>query len=128
MKEQRLHERYEVKEGTLVLIGPDYVRTGRIVNMGHGGLSFLYRAKNKIKDNQLGVSIIFDGHKVAKYGPFKLNANIVNNNEVEEENPGNPATMNRYHIEFNDLSYHQQLWLEDCIRNHTTGPVKSVKD
>ena len=126
MKEQRKHERFEAKEGTLVLLGPDYARTGKIINMGHGGMSFFYRAKDKLKNNKMEVSIIFDGDKVAKYGPFKLDVNIVNDNEVEGQHPDHSIKMNRYHIEFNNLSYHQKLWLEDCIRNHTTGPVRSI--
>jgi len=128
MKEQRQHERYEVKDGTLVVFGSNSARTGQIVNMGYGGLSFLYKGNRDIANDPLKVSIVFDRDGVVKYGPFKFNANIVSDLEVEDKVINNPITTKRCHIQFSDLSYHQKLWLEDCIRSHTTGAVPSFLD
>jgi len=128
MKEQRQHERYEVKDGALVVFGSDSARTGQIVNMGHGGLSFIYKGKKETANNSLEVSIVFDREGVVKYGPFKFNANIVSDVEVEDKTIKNPITTKRCHIQFSNLSYHQKLWLEDCIRSHTTGAVRSFVD
>lgn len=128
MKEQRKHERYEVKDGALVVFGADFARTGQIVNMGHGGLSFLYKGNRDLAADPLEVSIVFDREGVVKYGPFKFNANIVSDMEVEDQNMNSPISTKRCHIEFNDLSYHQKLWLEDCLRSHTNGPVRSFAD
>jgi len=128
MKEQRQHERYEVKDGALVVFGSNSARTGQIVNMGHGGLSFIYKGNREIANDPLKVSIVFDREGVVKYGPFKFNANIVSDVEVEDKSMSNSSTTKRCHIQFSDLSYHQKLWLEDCIRSHTTGAVRSFVD
>lgn len=128
MKDQRQHERYGVKDGALVVFGSNSARTGQIVNIGHGGLSFLYKGNKEMVDDPLKVSIVFDREGVVKYGPFKFSANIVSDVEVEDKIMNNPIITKRCHIQFNDLSYHQKLWLEDCIRSHTTGAVPSFVD
>jgi hypothetical protein len=132
MKEQRRHVRYEVKDGTLILLGPYSAQIGQIVDMGHGGLSFHYKGnKNITKDIAIDpceVSIVFDSKGAVKYGPFKFTTNIVSDVEVEDKSLHNIAVTNRCQMEFNDLSYHQKLWLEECLRNHTTGPVKPSLD
>ncbi len=128
MKEQRRHKRYEVKDGTLVLLGLYSAQIGQIVNMGYGGLFFHYKGNKDIIINPCEVSIVFDSKGAVKYGPFKFSTNIVSDVKIEDKNLHNSAVTKRCHMEFNDLSYHQKLWLEECIRNHTTGPVKSSLD
>ena len=128
MKEQRKHERYEIKDGTLILLGPYSAQIGQIVNMGYGGLSFHYKGNKDITIDPCEVSIVFDSKSTVKYGPFKFSTNIVSDVKIEDKNLHNLAAMKRCHMQFNDLSYHQKLWLEECIANHTTGPVKSSLD
>ena len=124
MKERRKHERYEVKDGTLVVLGLDSTQIGQIVNMGHGGLSFHYKGNKNIISDPCEVSIVFDSKSTVKYGPFKFSTNIISDVKIEDKNLHNSVVKKRCHMEFNDLSYYQNFWLEECIKNHTTGLVK----
>jgi hypothetical protein len=128
MAERRKHERYEVKDGMLVVLGLDATQIGQIINMGHGGLSFHYKGNKNIISDPCEVSIIFDSKSTVRYSPFKFSTNIISDVKIEDNALHNSVVKKRCHMQFNDLSYYQIFWLKECIRIHTTGSVKSFTD
>ena len=124
MKERRQHQRYEVVDGTMVLAGQSFSTIGQIVNISNDGVLFRYRGNSDITSDACEASIVFDRGGAVRFGPFKFNTRIVADVAYAEGPVNSSNVTKRCHMQFNDLSYHQKLWLEECIRNHTSGPVQ----
>lgn len=118
--EQRAHERFKAKSGVLAVLGPDSKKMGQVIDIGKGGLAFNY--KNGIKepdDEAHELSILFDDNNSLNHRPFKFYTSIVSDIEVKNEIQFSTATIWRCGLQFEDLTYYQQTWLDECIRNHT---------
>jgi len=122
MEERRKHERHQIKDGFLVILGPSSAQIGKIVDIGLGGLSFLYKKNEKIND-PCEVSIILDSTRAISDGPFRFSANIISDMEIEDNIPYDSETRKRCRMQFSELSYHQNFWLQKTIKNNTTGNV-----
>ncbi|MBW1899809.1 MAG: hypothetical protein JRI61_12240 [Deltaproteobacteria bacterium] len=128
-EEFRRHERHMITDGTLVVLEPDFALIGKIVDISHGGLSFHYKGNKEIMSDSCEVSFVLDdATSNIKYGPFKFSTNIISDAKIEYKNLNNSAAMKCCRMKFQGLSYYQKLWVEDCIRNHTTGPAQSSMD
>jgi len=123
MEERRRHERYIIKDGFLVILGPSSAQIGKIVNIGLGGLSFLCKKNEKEISDPCEVSIVLGGTRTLKDGPFRFSANIVSDTEIENNIPYDSAAMKRFHLQFSELSYHQSFWLKKNIKNSSTGKL-----
>ena len=124
--EYRRHERYKVKDGTLLVLEPVFGRIGKIVDISQGGLSFLHKGKKEIMSNPCKVSFVFgNAAGTMKHGPFKFSANIISDAKINNKALNNSNDMKCCRMKFKDLSYYQKLWVSECIKNHTAGPAKS---
>lgn len=124
--DRRNHTRFMVKPGVFAVLGPYSFQMGQIVDISEGGLAFQYK-KGKEKDADLyEVSILFDGKSDNNTSPFKFTGKAISDVEVKSSNPFSTAVIRRFSMKFEELTYYQQSWLAECIRNHTTGQVDSA--
>ena len=124
--DRRNHSRFMVKPGIFAVLGPYSSQMGQVVDISQGGLAFQYKHGNDKKTDIYEVSILFDGKSENHTSPFKFIGKAVSDVEVRTKNPFSTAVIRRFSIEFKDLTYYQQAWLEECIRKHTTGQVDFV--
>ena len=120
MVEQRAHKRFKAQAGSLAVLGPKSKKMGQIIDISKGGLAFHY--KNGVveePDDAYELSILFDDRDNITHRPFKFNASIVSDFEVENQVQFSTAVIKRCGVQFDDLTYYQQTWLDECIRNHT---------
>jgi len=106
----------------LVILGPSSAQIGKIVDIGLGGLSFLYKKNEKIND-PCEVSIVLDATKTISDGPFRFSANIVSDTKIEDNIPYDSADSKLCRLQFGELSYHQSFWLHKTIKNSSAGNV-----
>jgi hypothetical protein len=125
----RRHKRHKVTDGTLVVLDPYFALIGKIVDISHGGLSFHYKGNGEIMSDSCEVSFMFDNTtNNIKYGPFKFSMNIISDTKIEYKNLNNSNGMKCCRMKFQDLSYYQKLWVEECIRSLTTSMAKPSMD
>jgi len=115
-----------VKPGVFAVLGPYSSQMGQVVDISQGGLSFQYKQGNEKKLDTYEVSILFDGRSDSNTSPFKFIGKPVSDVEVRNKNPFSTSVIRRFSIAFKDLTYYQQAWLAECIRNHTCGPIDST--
>ena len=128
-EEFRRHERHKVTDGALVVLEPYFSLIGKIVDISHGGLSFHYKGNGEIMSDSCEVSFVFDNKtNNIKYGPFKFSMNIISDAKIEYKNLNNSVGTKCCRMKFQDLSYYQKLWVEECVKNHTKGSAKSSMD
>ena len=126
-QEYRRHERYNVSDGTIIVLDHYFALIGKIVDISHGGLSFHYKGNGEIIRDSCEVSFVFDNTETnIMYGPFKFNMDIISDSKIEYKNPNNSVGMKCCRIKFQDLSYYQKLWVEECIKNHTNHAESSM--
>ena len=123
-KERRRYDRYPMKDGFLVILGPSSAQIGKIVDIGLGGLSFLYKKNEKNISDPCEVSIVFGRTRTIGDGPFRFIAKIISDAEIEESIPYDPAGMKCCRLQFNELTYHQNFWLQKTIKNNTAGNLR----
>jgi len=124
--DRRNHTRFMVKSGVFAVLGPYSFQMGQIVDISEGGLAFQYK-QGKEKDSDLyEISILFDGKADNNTSPFKFTGKVISDVEVRSTNPFSTAAIRRFSMKFEDLTYYQQAWLSECIRNHTIGKVDSA--
>lgn len=121
--DRRKHIRFAVKPGAFAILGPYSSQMGPILDISKGGLSFQYKQGKEKKADIYEVSILFDGKSETNTSPFKFVGKAVSDVAVRSNNPYSIAEVRRFSMAFTDLTYYQQAWLEECIRNHTTGQI-----
>jgi hypothetical protein len=118
--EQRAHQRFTAVPGVLAVLGPNSKKMGQILDISKGGLAFKYKNGTREADaDSYQLSILLDDNSSLSHRPFKFNASIVSDIEVANEVQFSNAVIKRCGIQFHDLTYYQQSWLDECIRNHT---------
>ena len=123
--DRRNHIRFAVKSGVFAVLGPYSSQMGPIIDISKGGLAFQYKQGNEKIADMYEVSILFDGKSDSNTSPFKFVGKAVSDVAVKSTNPYSTAAVRRFSIAFTDLTYYQQSWLEECIRNHTVGQIDS---
>ncbi len=122
--ERRKHKRFNVQPGVLAVLGPASAKMGQIIDVCRGGLAFHYKEGNEKSAESYELSILFDDNNKLNHRPFKFNTSVVSDIEVVNEKPFSKAIIRRCSLEFDDLTYYQTAWLDDCIRNYTTGSIQ----
>jgi len=117
--EKRKHDRYQVRDGFLVFLGPSSAQIGKIMDIGLGGLSFLYKKNDKKISAPCEVSIVFGSTRTTGTGPFRFSVKMISDAEVEENIPYDSAGMKRCRLQFSELTYHQNFWLQETIKNNS---------
>jgi len=119
MVEQRAHKRFKAQAGVLAVLGPNSKKMGQLIDISKGGLAFHYKNGIEEPDVNYELSILFDDSNTLNHRPFKFNASIISDIKVRNEVQFSTATIKRCGIQFEDLTYYQETWLDECIRNHT---------
>ena len=111
-------KRYKVKEGAFAALMPDSTKLGQILDMGKGGLSFLYIDTGETTDGStvLDVFLVDKGFYLSKL-PVKIVSDVLVPNKI----PINPIVMRRQGVQFGELTSEQTLSIQTFIRDYTTG-------
>ncbi len=122
--ERRKHKRFNVEPGVLAVLGPSSAKMGQIIDVCQGGLSFHYKDGNEQPAESYELSILFDDNNNLNHRPFKFNTSLVSDIEVANEKQFSTAVIRRCSLKFEDLTYYQTAWLDDCIRNYTIDGIQ----
>ena len=115
--ERRRHERFRVQRGIYAAVGPSFNQVGPLIDIGMGGLSFYYTAREK-QPSGLSLDIIFtDSSFRLDYIPFK---SVSDSEMTDPEYPG-PASKRRTSVEFGELTPYQQLLLSHFVKTQLMG-------
>lgn len=120
VNERRKYQRFNVKPGVLAVFGPASEKMGQIIDISQGGLSFNYKSGRETADDSYELSILFDDNSNLNHRPCKFSASVVSDIEIENEKQYSTAVIRRCSLRFEDLTYYQKTWLDDCMRNYTT--------
>ncbi len=108
--DQRRYERFQAQTGSCATVMSDIVKTGQVVDISRGGLSFCYYfTDQKIEyDPSDRLSLLSDGFYLMNL-PYK----VVTDFEVGADNE------RRCNIQFGDLSENQIIQIDYFICNYT---------
>lgn len=116
--ERRRLKRFKVKEGIFAVLMPDSQKLGQILDMGKGGLSFLYIDSGTAPDESRELDIFVAGQK---FYLAKLPVQIVSDIRIPNKIPINPIVIRRHGIQFRELTSDQASLLEAFIQQYTAG-------
>ena len=115
--ERRQLRRYKVKQGAFAAMMPVSNKLGQIVDLGKGGLAFLYIHIDN--GNNEGAELdIFVSNKEF-YLP-KLPVRQVSDVLVPNKIPNNPIVIRRRGVQFKELTSEQTSELDAFIQRYTT--------
>jgi hypothetical protein len=113
--EQRRYERFQVRDGAFVLLGPGSTKLGRIIDISTGGLSFSHMARARPSDDLFELDLfLIDTDFYLSEIPFSTVSDF-----KTHENPFSSITMRRCGVQFGELNASQRAELEYFIQNHT---------
>jgi hypothetical protein len=117
VRERRKHERFKVDEGIYAAVGPGFNQVGPIIDVGMGGLSFYYTAREQ-QPGGLSLDIIFTtGAFRLDYIPFKSVSDL----EITDPGSPGPASKRRTSVQFGKLTPYQELLLTHFVNSQFTG-------
>ena len=116
--ERRSHKRFRVKDGAFAALMPDSAKLGQILDVGEGGLSFLYIDTGEAANGSTELYIyVVDKEFYLSKLPFK----VVSDVRVPNKIPINPVVMRRQGVQFGELTPEQNLSLHSFIEDYTIG-------
>ncbi|MEW6670353.1 MAG: PilZ domain-containing protein [Thermodesulfobacteriota bacterium] len=116
--ERRGLKRFKVKEGAFAALMPDSNKLGQILDMGKGGLSFLYIDTGEATDGSTELDIYVSGNE---FYLSKLPVKVVSDIRVPNKIPINPIVMRRQGVQFGELTSEQTSLLNSFMRQYTIG-------
>ena len=116
--ERRRHKRFNVKEGAFAALMPDSQKLGQILDLGKGGLSFLYIDTGAAADVSTELDIYVAGNE---FYLSKLPVHIVSDVRIPNKIPINPIVMRRQGVQFGEMMPEQTSSLDSFMRQYTTG-------
>ena len=123
--DRRKHKRLQAQEGAFVLLGPNSVILGHVVEISIGGLAFLYITGEKPPSGSSELEILLaeqledDNSFYFDKVPFKTISDFAIANELSLGS----ITIRRRGVQFGELTHNQTSALEYFIQNHTIGEV-----
>lgn len=119
MVERRQHKRFEAPSDAVVFLRtswPDFTIVGKIIDISTFGLSFLYSAASRQKDESSHLDIILAGPRFSLGEvPFKT----ISDFEISMECPVGFMAPRRRGVQFGDLTDNQKRELEYFIQSCT---------
>ncbi|UCD87240.1 MAG: PilZ domain-containing protein [Desulfobacterales bacterium] len=117
--ERRKHERFQVPTGAVVTFGPPYLRLGRVINIGIGGLGYSYTADLELPNPSSELDIFS-----AAWDFYLYNIPFVTIWDFETDGMRYSSTkMRRSGLQFRQLTSAQMSRLEYFIEKHVTGSI-----
>jgi len=120
--DRRKFKRYTVRDGVFAALMPASKTLGQILDMGRGGLSFLYIYTDADDEDSRAVDIYVVG---GEYYLAGLPVRIVSDVRVPNRIPVNPIIMRRRGVQFSDLTPEQADSLDDLIRRYAGGEIRT---
>ena len=123
--DRRKHKRLQAQHGAFVLLSPGSAILGHIVEIGMGGLAFLYITSEKSPKGSSELEVLLAEQLVADYSfyfdkvPFKTISDFAIPNELSLGS----ITIRRRGVQFGELTHNQTSALKYFIQNHTIGEV-----
>ncbi len=118
--DQRQNERFQVREGAFVLLGPDSTKLGRVIDISMGGLSFSHMGKARPPSDLVELDVfLIDADFYLEMIPFQVVSDF-----KTRHNPLSPITMRRCGVQFKELTYDQRSQLEHFIQNYTLNEAR----
>jgi hypothetical protein len=115
--ERRKHARFKVQSGAYAAVGPSFDQVGPLMDIGMGGLSFRYTAREK-QPSGLSLDIIFTNSSFRlDYILFKAVSDL----EISDTEPLDVASKRRTSVRFEKLTPYQELILSHFIQSHYRG-------
>ena len=114
--ERRKHTRFQLKPGAYAVLSPNLIKLGQIIDISVSGLAFRYiRYGDKDVDNVDSDVLLYGKNMYVDRIPFRIVS------DVELTNPGifSSVLMNKFSIEFKNLTGKQLEQLEMFIKSHT---------
>ena len=116
--ERRRHKRFRVKDGAFAVLMPDSTKLGQILDVGEGGLAFLYIDTGETANGSRELYIyVVD----KEFYMSKLPVKVVSDVRVPNRIPINPIVMRRQGVQFGQLTPEQIFSLNSFIEDYTTG-------
>lgn len=115
--ERRRLKRFKVKEGAFAALMPDSNKLGQILDMGKGGLAFLYIDNGEAGDGSSALDIFVIGEK---FYLSSLPVQIVSDTRVPNKIPINPIVMRRQGVQFCELTPEQTSSLDAFMQQYAT--------
>lgn len=117
--EKRKHRRFEAKDGSFVVVWPDFSKQGQIIDISKGGLAFQYIAdEEETKGEGAELDILLqDISFYLERVPFKTAYDI----EIQNQSTYVPLKMRRMGVEFGELTPNQTALLDYFIKNYTVN-------
>ncbi|MBU0996296.1 MAG: PilZ domain-containing protein [Proteobacteria bacterium] len=113
--ERRKHTRFQLRPGAYAVLSPNLIKLGQIMDISVSGLAFRYiRYGNKEIDNFDNDVLLYGKNMYVDRIPFQVVS------DVELDNPGvfSSVLMNKFSIEFKNLTSKQLEQLEMFIKSH----------
>jgi hypothetical protein len=118
--ENAKQERFQVSKDAFVALRSDYLKLGRIENIGRDGLEFSYATSEGPLDQPFELDIFLAGTAFYLYKvPFRTVADA----EGANETPFPSLTMRHCAVQFDELTDNQKSQLDYFIHNYTTGKL-----
>ena len=117
--ERRKHKRFQARQDAYVAVRPAYLKLGRVIDIGIGGLTFRYVAEEHPPDlsSQLDIFLASQDFYLDKV-PFGIISDF-----QADAIPFSSVSMRDCSVQFGELTPDQKFELESFIQNHTLGEV-----
>ena len=113
---RRKHKRYKVHDGVTVVIGPRAEKGDQIVDIGLGGLTFLYDDRQGQLPEAFDIAIFIDGKAYLKNLKVKLVSNIQAGDIAYSS-----KNLRRVSVQFASLTPVEEFDLKALIKKHGLG-------
>ena len=118
MVERRKHQRFRVREGVFVVLGPDSNKIGTIMDISMGGLAYNYLEDLFDEEDKFSELNIFFAEESLYLKKIKFQ---VVADQQPPKIPFSSINLRRCGVRFDNLNPSQTSELEHFIRNCTVG-------
>ena len=111
--ERRKNARFKVRSRAYAALGPNFDQVGPLIDIGMGGLSFQYTAREK-QPSGLSLDIVFTNSSFClDYIPFKAVSDL----EITDTAPPGSPPKRRASVQFEKLTSYQELLLSHFVQS-----------
>jgi len=122
--ERRKDKRFRAQEGIFALLDSTSPKLGPIVDISMGGLAFRYKGKELPLTESSDLTLLFDDKRLNAHNmPLKFRTKPIANVEITEKEKSEFDSKMRCCVQFEELTYHQRLSLDNLILNQTEGEL-----
>jgi hypothetical protein len=122
--ERRKDKRFRAQEGIFALLDSASPKLGPIVDISMGGLAFRYKGKDLPLTESSDLTLLFDDKRLNVYNmPLKFKTKPIAHVEIPDKKKSAFDSKMRCCVQFEELTYHQRLSLDNLILNQTDGEI-----